>query len=114
MIAKPNLRLDSVRLVAAVAVSKQLLILREHETKDREEPHRIGIGLVILTFASSQRVIYLGDKYKFSLSKDRDYFKLQSDSPINFKPVPKNIDLRALVAQRTSIYERLNQRSAGQ
>lgn len=113
MIAKPNLRLDSVRLVAAVAVSKQLPILREHVKKDREQ-HEIGIRLLVLTFTSRERVAYLGDKYKFSFSKDRNYFQLQSDTPINFKPVPKNIDLRALVAQRTSIYERLNQRSAGQ
>ena len=94
-------------------VSK-LPILREHETKDREEPHGIGIGLLILKFMPGQRVVYLGDKYKFSLREDRDDFQLQSDSPINFEPVPRNIDLRALVAQRTSIYKRLNKRSAGQ
>lgn len=88
----------AVRFVADM----QLSILREHAKKNREERHGIGIGLLLLTFTSFQRVVYLGDKYKFSLRQDQDYFLLQSANPINFEPVPKNIDLRALVAQGTS------------
>ena len=81
----------------------QLPILREYATKDKGQTDKSGIGLLVLTFTPSQRVVYLGDKYKFSFRKvgNRDYFQLQSASPIDFKPVPKNIDLKVLVAQRT-------------
>lgn len=80
---------------------KQLPILTEHAKEDREL-HGIGIGTLVLAFYSDQRVAYLGDRYKFSLSEDLRYFQLQSTNPINSEPVPKNKDLKALVAQRTS------------
>ena len=53
-----------------------------------------------MSFTPSQRVVYLWDKYKFSLSEDWDYFQLESPNLINFEPVSRNIDLKVLVAQR--------------
>lgn len=83
------------------AADNQLSILREHAKKE-SEARDIGVGLLPLTFSPSQRVVYLGDQYKFSLSEGQGSFLLQSISPINFEPVPSNIDLRTLVAQRAS------------
>ena len=84
----------------AFVADRQLPILRENAKKDKES-HGTGIGILVLPFTLSQRVIYLGDTYKFSLSKDQRYFQLQSASPINIEPVSKNRELKALVAQRT-------------
>lgn len=78
----------------------QLPIIREHAQKDRER-HKTGIGLLNLTFTAIDRAVYLGDKYKFLFSKDLDCFQLQSTSPISLKSLPKNIDLKTLIVQRT-------------
>lgn len=82
----------------------QLPIKRGHVRKERDQQHGTGIGQLVLSFRPSQRVVYLGDKYEFALMKEgaRDYFLLKSTSPINSESVPNNIDLRELVAQRTS------------
>ena len=64
------------------AADNQLSILREHAKKERES-RDIGVGLLPLTFSPSQRVVYLGDKYKFSLSEGQGSFLLKSTTPIN-------------------------------
>ncbi len=95
----------SGQLIVAFVADMQLPILREHARKDYDGQHEMGIGLLVLAFTLVQRVVYLGDKYKFSLGKDRDCFQLQSANPINFEPVPKNTNIKAfkaLVAQRIS------------
>jgi|SRR3989344_2287124 len=78
----------------------QLPIIRENAKKNKE-PQGIGISKLVLAFTFSQRVVYLGNKYKFSLSDDQRYFQLQSANSINFEPVSLNIDLKRLVTQRT-------------
>lgn len=78
----------------------QLQIIREHAKKDGES-HGRGIKKLAPRFTPNNGGVYLGDKYKFSFGGYQDWFQLRSANPIKFEPLPKDIDLRELVSQRT-------------
>ena len=96
------LEVEEGRPIVAFVADIQLPILREHIRKDKKQD-KTGIGQLILTVSPRENVVYVGGKYKVSLSKEyHGYLQLQSDSSISFEPVSKDTDLKTLVVQRTS------------
>ena len=96
---------DAPRAHVVFVADMRLKIIREKALLEgvRQSQQKLGIGALMLNFSAAQKVIYLGDKYKLSIQNDGTHFLLESANPINFEPVPENIDLKGLVAQRTSL-----------